>query len=50
MSVERELADLRERVVKLEVKVDEMSKRLDALSNYAKELYQYIQRLSRPLI
>lgn len=50
MSVEKELADLRERVARLEAKADEMSKRLDALSNYAKELYQYIQKLSRPLI
>jgi chaperonin cofactor prefoldin len=44
----RDVSDLRERVVRLEVKVEELSKRIDSLSNYAKELYNYLQKQSRP--
>jgi len=43
----REALDLRERVVRLEVKVEELTKRIDSLSNYAKELYNYLQKQSR---
>ncbi len=43
----REVSDLRERVVRLEVKVEELGKRMDSLSNYAKELYNYLQKQSK---
>jgi len=36
--IKKELSELRERVVRLEVKIEELTKRLDKLSNYAKEL------------
>ena len=44
----RETSDLRERVVRLEVKVEELTKRIDSLSNYTKELYNYLQKQSKP--
>lgn len=44
---ERDLTELRERVVRLEVQLAEMNKRLDALSNYTRQLYEYLTRLSR---
>jgi len=40
----QEIAELRERVVKLEVKMEELTKRIESISNYAKELYNYLQR------
>jgi uncharacterized protein YceH (UPF0502 family) len=44
---EKDLSDLRERVVRLEVQVSEMNKRLESLSNYAKQLYEYLNKLGR---
>ena len=43
----REISELRERVVRLEVKLEELGKRFDSLSNYTKELYNYLQKQSR---
>lgn len=43
----REVSDLRERIVRLEVKVEELGKRFDSLSNYTKELYNYLQKKAR---
>jgi hypothetical protein len=40
----KETIELRERVVRLEVKVEELSRRIDSLSNYARELYNYLQK------
>jgi chromosome segregation ATPase len=40
----KEISELRERIVRLEVKVEELGKRLDNLSNYARELYNYLQK------
>jgi predicted nuclease with TOPRIM domain len=44
---ERDLTELRERVVRLEVQLAEMNKRLESLSNYTRQLYEYLTRLSR---
>lgn len=41
------LTELRERVVRLEVKIEEFGKRMDNLSNYVKELYKYLQNQSQ---
>ena len=40
----KRLSSLRERLVKLEVKIGELAKRMDNLSNYTKELYNYPQK------
>ncbi len=42
--VGREITELRERVVRLEVKIEEITKRVDSLSTYAKDLYSYLQK------
>ena len=41
------ITELRERVVRLEVKIEELNKRMDNLSNYVKELYKYLQSQSQ---
>jgi len=41
-----EISEIRERIVKLEVKVDELSKRVENMQNYMKELYKYLQQTS----
>ncbi len=43
-----ELTELRERVVRLETKMEEINKRLDGMSKYLRELYDYLQKQSRP--
>jgi cell division protein FtsB len=40
----KELAELRERIVKLEVKMEELTKRVDSIQNYTRELYNYLQK------
>ena len=45
-SLEREVTELRERVVRLEVQVAEMTKRLEAMNTYTRQLYEYLNRLS----
>jgi hypothetical protein len=47
-----EIVDIRERIVKLELKVEELTKRVDSQSNYMKELYKYLQQNppSKPLL
>ena len=40
----KETSDIRERLVRLEVKVEELSKRVDGLVDYAKDLYSYLQK------
>jgi tetrahydromethanopterin S-methyltransferase subunit B len=48
--ITKDVMELRERIVRLEVKVEEMSKRLESISGYAKELYNYLQKQSnRPM-
>jgi len=39
-----ETAELRERVVRLEVKMEELAKRVESISGYVKELYNYLQK------
>jgi len=39
-----EVTDLRERGVRLEVKLEELTKRIDSLASYAKELYNYLHK------
>lgn len=41
-----ELVDLRERIMKLEIKVEELTKRVDNIQNYMKQLYTYLQQSS----
>ena len=43
----REVSELRERIVRLEVKVEDLTKRIDSLSNYTKELYEYLQKVRK---
>jgi DNA mismatch repair ATPase MutS len=43
--IERDLADLSERVIRLEERVAEITKKLDAHSNYFRQLYDYLARL-----
>ncbi|MGQ9461257.1 MAG: hypothetical protein ACUVRA_08540 [Candidatus Bathyarchaeaceae archaeon] len=39
------------RVVRLETKIEELTKRVDGLSKYMKDLYDYLQKeYRRPLI
>jgi uncharacterized protein YceH (UPF0502 family) len=46
-SPEKDLADLRERVVRLEVQVAEIAKRVEAINNYTRQLYEYLNKLGR---
>jgi len=39
----KEVIALRERVVRLEVKVEELAKRVDGIANHSKQLYEYLQ-------
>jgi len=43
-SLEQDLADLRERVVRLEVQLAELTKRVDSLNSYTRQLYEYLSR------
>jgi len=48
--LKNEVTDLRERVVRLEVKIEEMNKRMDGFAKYMKDLYDYLQKQqSRPM-
>jgi hypothetical protein len=46
-TIERDLTELRERVVRLEVQVAEMNKRMESLSNYTRQLYEYVTKTNR---
>ncbi len=41
---EREIAELRERTARLEVQFSGMNKRLDELSSYSRQLFDYLSR------
>jgi predicted nucleic acid-binding Zn-ribbon protein len=43
----KDLADIRERIVRLEVQLADVIKRLDNLSSYTRQLYDYLNRSSR---
>jgi chaperonin cofactor prefoldin len=48
--LKKEVTDLRERVVRLEVKIEEINKRMDGFAKYMKDLYDYLQKQqSRPM-
>ncbi|MEN2975212.1 MAG: hypothetical protein ABDH32_06525 [Candidatus Caldarchaeales archaeon] len=42
MDVESEISSLRERVVKLETKVEELNKDLESIRAYIRTLYEYL--------
>jgi len=42
--LKKEVADLRDRVGRLEVQIEELNKRMDASAKYMKDLYEYLQR------
>jgi uncharacterized protein YlxW (UPF0749 family) len=44
---EGEVSDIRERLVRLEARVENLNKRVDSLSEYAKELYGYLQKIRK---
>jgi len=51
LMTESELAELHERVVRLETRTEELGKRLDSVSKYLRELYEYLQKQqNRPLL
>jgi tetrahydromethanopterin S-methyltransferase subunit B len=39
-----EITEMRERIMKLELKVEDLTKRLDGMQSYMKELYKYLQQ------
>jgi len=43
-SYERDIAELRERVLRLEIQLSELSKRVESLSNYSRQLFEYLSR------
>jgi len=43
-SLERELSELRERIVRLEVQMTEMTKKIEAMNNYTRQLYEFLNR------
>ena len=42
--LKKEITDLRERIVRLEVKIEETNKRMDGFAKYIKDLYEYLQK------
>jgi hypothetical protein len=43
----KDLADLRERVVRLEVQMAEITKRMETINSYTRQLYEYLNKQSR---
>lgn len=43
-SVEQDLADIRERIVRLEVQLAEITKRVDGLTSYTRQLFEYLNK------
>ena len=39
--------ELRERVLKLEIKMEEVQKKVDSLAGYSRQLYEYLNRQQR---
>ncbi len=44
---EKDLADLRERVVRLEVQLSEIMKRVDSITSYTRQLFDYLNKSNR---
>lgn len=42
--IRKEVAELRERIVRLEVKVDDLTNRIESLAKYAKEHSSYLRK------
>lgn len=42
--IRKEVVELRERIVRLEVKVDDLTNRIESLAKYAKEHSSYLQK------
>ena len=40
---DKDVVELRERLTRLEVKFEELTKRVDNIASYIKELYKYLQ-------
>jgi hypothetical protein len=40
----KDLSELRERVVRLEVQMADVIKRLDSINNYTRQLYEYLNK------
>ncbi len=47
LDVQGEIVQLRERVTRLETRLDELVKKMDALSAYQRQLYDYLQSQRR---
>ncbi len=43
-NIKKEVMELRERIVRVEVKTEELAKRVDSIANYIKQLYEYLQK------
>ena len=43
-SIEQDLADIRERIVRLEVQLAEITKRVDGLTSYTRQLFEYLNK------
>ena len=43
-SYDKEIADLKERIIRLEIQLAELSKRVDSLSNYSRQLFEYLSK------
>ncbi|MEM3383062.1 MAG: hypothetical protein QXL52_04535 [Nitrososphaerales archaeon] len=46
-SYDKDIAELKDRVTRLEIQFAEMIKRIDGLSNYTRQLFDYLNRMSR---
>ncbi len=47
LDVQNEIIQLRERVTRLETRLDELVKKVDAMSGYQRQLYDYLQSQRR---
>jgi hypothetical protein len=43
-SLEQDIVDLRERVVRLEVQLTEVTRRVDSLTSYTRQLFEYLNK------
>ncbi|MCP8307783.1 MAG: hypothetical protein H3Z52_14840 [archaeon] len=44
-SYDRDIAELRERITRLEIQFAEIVKRVDGISNYTRQLFDYLNRM-----
>jgi predicted nucleic acid-binding Zn-ribbon protein len=43
-SYDKEISELKERVIRLEIQLAELNKRVESLSNYSRQLFEYLSR------